>query len=198
MAEPDGQGGRGLLLIISGPSGVGKTTITHEVERRLGGEFSVSCTTRPRTDADEEGRDYFFVTPERFEEMARAGEFLETAEVFGNRYGTPRGPVERALEAGRLIILEIDVRGAVQVKRKLPGAFAVFVLPPSEAVLLERLRARKRESEETIQRRFAEAKREIAEAKSCGAYDAFVVNDELSRAVEETVGIVRRAVGERR
>lgn len=186
------QGGSGLLVIISGPSGVGKTTITHAVKEAMGGVFSVSCTTRARTSKDREGVDYHFVSAEGFQEMIDAGEFLEWAEVFGNRYGTPRGPVEEELRRGRTVILEIDVRGAEQVKRQAPGAFGVFILPPSEEALLERLRARKREDEDVIQRRFAEAKREMSDARSSGVYDAFVVNDDLDRAIEETIGLVRR------
>ncbi|MCX5659045.1 MAG: guanylate kinase [Planctomycetota bacterium] len=183
---------RGLLLIISGPSGVGKTTITHEVERRLGGVFSVSMTTRPRAAEDRHGLDYHFVTVKEFQAALDAGELLESAEVFGNFYGTPRRPVEDAIAAGRLMILEIDVQGAIHVKKKLPEAYAIFVLPPSEEVLIERLRRRKREDEATIQRRFGKAKREIALARKCGVYDAFLVNDELDAAIDEAVEIVQR------
>lgn len=183
---------RGLLLIISGPSGVGKTTITHEVERRLGGVFSVSMTTRPRATNDRHGLDYHFVSVEEFLAARDAGELLEWAEVFGNYYGTPRRPVEEAIAAGRLMILEIDVQGAIQVKKKLPEAFAIFVLPPNEEVLLERLRRRKREDEATIQRRFGKAKLEIAAAQENGPYDAFLVNDELDAAIDEAVEIVQK------
>lgn len=182
----------GMLLIISGPSGVGKTTITHGVERGFADAiFSVSVTTRPRTDADTEGVDYHFVDDGAFDAMRDAGDLLEWAEVFGRKYGTPRRPVEAALDAGRLMILEIDVRGAEQVKEKMPEAFGIFVLPPSLDVLLGRLRSRKRESEETIQRRFREAQREMAEARTCGAYDVFIVNDELERATREAIAVVR-------
>ncbi len=186
---------KGLLLIISGPSGVGKTTITHEVERRLGGRFSVSLTTRPQTPKDTEGEDYFFVTRDDFERARNGGELLEWAEVFENCYGTPRRPVEEALARGELMILEIDVLGAGEVKAKMPDAETIFVLPPSEATLLKRLRARRREDEATIQRRFARAKDEIALARSSGTYRHFVVNDDLERVVEEAVGIVRAARG---
>lgn len=183
----------GLLLIMSGPSGVGKTTITRAIRDRIeGAVFSVSATTRPKTDADREGVDYHFVTPEEFDRMIAAREFLEWAEVFGNKYGTPRDPIEAHLARGRLVILDIDVKGARQVKGAMPDAFGVFILPPSEESLLERLRARKRDPEDVMRRRFAEAKREIEEAKACGAYNAFVVNDDLDRAIEETLDIVRR------
>lgn len=189
----------GMLLIISGPSGVGKTTITRAVERAIpGSAFSVSCTTRPRTDADVDGVDYRFISEEAFAEMEAREEFLETAEVFGKRYGTPKAWVEEQLARGRLVILEIDVRGAEQVKRRMPRAFGVFILPPSEDALLARLRNRKREPEEVIQRRFAEAKREIAEARASGAYDAYIVNDDLRRAIGEAVDVVRQEQERRR
>ena len=155
-----------MLLIISGPSGVGKTTITRGVERSIpGAVFSVSATTRAKTDADVEGVDYHFVTPETFQQMVDQDEFLEFAGVFGNRYGTPRNWVIEQLSRGRLVILEIDVQGAIQVKSRIPDAFAIFILPPDEATLLERLRLRKREPEEVIQRRFAAARQEMALAR---------------------------------
>ena len=183
----------GMLLIISGPSGVGKTSITRGVERSIADSvFSVSATTRPKTDADVEGVDYHFVTDAEFERMRASGEFLESAEVFGRKYGTPRRWVEEQLARGRLVILEIDVQGARQVKGAIPEAFGVFVLPPGEEALLERLRARKREPEEAIQRRFAEARREIAEARGSGVYDRFIVNDDLASAIREAVEAVTR------
>lgn len=181
----------GLLLIISGPSGVGKTTITRAVERAIKGSvFSVSVTTRPKTVADVEGVDYRFISGDEFDRMIEQDELLEHADVFGKKYGTPRAWVEEHLDEGRLVILEIDVEGANQVKSKRPDAFAIFIEPPSEDVLLDRLRARNREDEDSIQRRFSEAKREIAEAKSGGFYDAFIVNNNLERAIEETLGLI--------
>jgi len=181
----------GMLLIISGPSGVGKTTITHQVKLALNALFSVSMTTRPKAPEDREGVDYFFVDAPRFERSRDAGELLEWAQVFGNYYGTPKKPVEDALADGRLMILEIDVEGAVQVKQRMPDAYALFVLPPSEEVLLDRLRKRKRDEEAVIQRRFSKAKDEIARAKSCGVYDVFIVNDLLDDAVAKAVSLVR-------
>lgn len=191
-APNGGLAGPGVLLVISGPSGVGKTTITRAVEQAFPeAVFSVSATTRPRTSADREGIDYHFVSDEEFERMKAAGEFLETAEVFGRKYGTPRRWVEQRLAEGRLVILEIDVQGARAVKSQVPEAFGIFVLPPSEEVLLERLRARGRDPEEVIARRFSEAKREIAAAKSGRIYDRFIVNEDLQRAVDEAVLLVR-------
>ncbi len=179
---------RGLLLIISGPSGVGKTTITHEVERRVKGVFSVSMTTRAKTHADVEGRDYFFVDYAEFKAIAEAGELLEWAEVYpGKCYGTPRGPVEAQLKAGRVVILEIDVQGAIQVKQAMPDALAVFVLPPSKEELLRRLQARAREDQTLIKERFDKAQKEIAEAKASDVYDHFIVNDDLAVAIQQAV-----------
>lgn len=187
----------GMLLIISGPSGVGKTTITHRVESELGGDFSVSMTTRPQSLGDKPGVDYHFVSVDEFKRARDAGELLESAEVFGNFYGTPRKAVEDALRAGRLMILEIDVQGAILVKEKMPDAFSIFVLPPSENVLIERLRKRQREDEAVIQRRFKKAKEEIARARSCGVYDRFIVNDQLDIAVSEAVAEIREELKRR-
>lgn len=183
----------GLLLVISGPSGVGKTTITHQVERRLGGVFSVSVTTRPKTSADKEGRDYYFISDEDFNRRRDAGELLEWAEVFGKyKYGTPRAAVEAALGQGKLVILEIDVQGGLQVKKKMPDAFMMFILPPSDEELLQRLRRRGRDSEDAIQRRFAEAQKEIATAKQSGAYDVFLENDVLDSVVDRACELVQQ------
>lgn len=184
----------GLLLILSGPSGVGKTTITRGVERAIGDSvFSVSYTTRAKTEADTEGVDYHFITDERFIELQAEGAFLESADVFGKKYGTRKRWVDEQLARGRLVILEIDVLGAQQVKDKMPEAFGVFILPPSEDELLNRLRNRKRESEEQIQKRFAEAKREIAFAKESDVYDSFVVNEDVDTAITEAIEKVAAA-----
>jgi len=188
----------GLLLVISGPSGVGKTTITRAVEAHFDDAlFSVSATTREKTPADNDGVDYHFLTPSQFDAMVAERAFIETAEFAGARYGTPRKPVEEALDQGRLVILEIDVQGAIEVKRQVPDMFGVFILPPSEDTLLQRLRDRKREPEDAIQRRFAAAKREIDTAKSCGAYDAFVTNDDLETAILEAIRTVEVERGRR-
>jgi guanylate kinase len=189
----------GMLLIISGPSGVGKTTITRAVERSFGGSvFSVSATTRARRASDVEGVDYHFVTDAEFDRMIKADEFLEWVNLFGKKYGTPRAWVQEQLARGRLVILEIDVVGAIKVKKQIPDAFGVFVLPPSEECLLERLRSRKREGEEEIQRRFAEAKREIEQAKTCGVYDRFIVNDTLELAIQQAIEAVSGEMQRRR
>lgn len=189
----------GLLLIISGPSGAGKTTITRGVERRIADSvFSVSYTTRVKTPADTEGVDYHFTTDEQFNAMKARGEFLETAGVYGKQYGTPKAPVLEQLRRGRLMILEIDVQGAIAVKRQVPDAFAIFVLPPSEEVLLQRLRDRKREDEAQIQKRFAAAKAEIDAARNSGVYDVFIVNDKIDTATQRAIDLVSAERARRR
>ena len=182
----------GLLLIISGPSGAGKTTITRGVERSIPGSvFSVSATTRARTPIEVEGVDYHFVDDATFEAMMARDEFLETAGVYGKKYGTPKAPVAEQLRRGRLVILEIDVQGAVEVKRQIPAAYSIFVLPPDEATLLARLRARKREDESLIQKRFAQAKAEMKLARGCGVYDIFLVNEKVEDSIAEAVRLVQ-------
>jgi len=181
----------GMLLIISGPSGVGKTTVTRGVERSIpDAVFSVSWTTRDRTGVDVEGVDYHFVSDADFEKQKAAGGFLETAGVYGRKYGTPREWVFTQLERGRLVILEIDVQGAIAVKKQVKDAYAIFIEPPSEAELLARLRARKREDEAGIQKRFGKAKEEIALAKSCGIYNVFIVNKNIDETIEKAISLV--------
>ncbi len=188
----------GLMLIISGPSGVGKTTITHRVRVRLNAVFSVSMTTRPITREDTDGVDYHFVDEAEFKRSRDAGKLLEWAKVFGNYYGTPRRPVEENLTDGRLMILEIDVEGAIQIKKNMSDCFALFIEPPSEEVLLQRLRRRQREDEQTIRGRFARAKHEIDRAHECDVYDDFIVNDVLDVAVDQAVQAVADELERRR
>lgn len=185
----------GLLVVISGPSGVGKTTIKDEVVERLDAFFSVSATTRPQTAADEPGSDYNFFDVEAFEQMIADDQLLEYADVFGNYYGTPRGPVDDALAAGRIAVLEIDVQGAIKIREARPDSFLVFILPPDEESLLNRLRKRSRESEADIQKRFQKAKWEIELAQTSNAYDAFVTNDSLERAIQEVIDVIEARRG---
>lgn len=183
---------KGLLLVISGPSGSGKTTIARAVEDRLDASFSVSATTRPRFDGEQSGRDYEFLTEQAFEDLVKSGAFLEHAQVYGrHRYGTLREPVEKQLADGRVVILDIDVQGALQVRASMPDAMLIFVLPPDDAVLERRLRGRGRDDEQSIQRRLAEAKREIEVGVNSGVYDAQIVNDDLDRAIEEACTLAR-------
>jgi guanylate kinase len=185
-----GRSGTGRLVVITGPSGVGKTTIVREVLRRTGAGFSVSATTRtPRTD-EVDWRDYHFVDRATFEGMRDHGELLEWAEVFGEYYGTPAGPVLEAIEAGKKIILEIDVQGGIQVHEKLPDAQFILIAPPSEEELRRRLAGRGSETEETLQRRLEKANAEVAAARASGVYTHYVINDELPAAIREVVALI--------
>lgn len=191
---PPAPGGSGLLLVISGPSGVGKTTITRALQTAFPGSvFSVSATTRPPTPQDRPGVDYDFVSDQRFDQMIAQGELLEWANVFGKKYGTPRQWTLDRLAEGKLVILEIDVQGAQSVKKQIPTAFCMFVLPPSDDALLQRLRARGRDPEDTIQRRFNEAQREMSTARTCGVYDVFLVNSDLDATILQAIYAVRAA-----
>ena len=184
---------RGLLVVISGPSGVGKTTIVHRVKDAFDAVFSVSATTRPKSTSEVDGVDYFFISPEEFSSKVQNNEFLEHAEVFGcHHYGTLRDPVTKTLASGNIMLLDIDVQGGIQVQNSMPESVRVFILPPSEQELLQRLKIRGRDDEDSIQRRFLEAKREIKLAQESGAYDWFVVNDELELAIAETIAIIQR------
>ncbi len=180
---------KGLILVITAPSGAGKTTLCRLLIERLGFEFSVSHTTRPPRPGEVHGRDYYFVSREEFERMIERGEFLEWAEVHGNLYGTSVKELEKAFSEGRDLLLDIDVQGASKVKAKLGReATFVFVLPPSFEELERRLRARGTEDEGTLRRRLSRAKEEVLFAPW---FDYVVVNDVLERAFEDLVSIVR-------
>lgn len=186
----------GFLLIISGPSGVGKSTLTNALLESLDADLSVSMTTRPMSKSDVDGEHYHFVDVPTFEQQIEANGFLEHAVYAGNFYGTPRQYVQEKLDRGRVVILEIDVEGARQIKSAMPGSFAIFIKPPSEDALIQRLRGRQREDEATIQKRFSLAKKEIAFAESTDLYDAFVVNDDFDRAVKQIQKLVQRRLDE--
>jgi len=183
---------KGKLVVISGPSGVGKSSIVREVLARTGAVFSVSATTRRPRPGETDGREYHFVDRPTFEAMIARGELLEWAEVFGDYYGTPAGPVREAIDAGRTVILEIDIQGGLQVHEKHPQAVFVLILPPSEAELRRRLAGRGTEANGSLQQRLAKAAEEIRTARDSGVYTHLVVNDDLERAIQEVVEIVTR------
>ncbi len=171
---------RGKLVVISGPSGVGKSTvIARAIEGADNVRFSVSATTRPPRPGEEDGREYFFVSRDEFERMIRDGDLLEHAEFAGNCYGTPRAQVLDAVGAGDVLILDIEVQGAAQVKAAYPEAVTVFVLPPSLEELERRLTSRGTETPEKIALRLETARREIPLAAT---YDHQIINDDLANA----------------
>jgi guanylate kinase len=181
-----------LVMIVSGPSGSGKSTLVEKILELPGTMLSVSCTTRPPRKTESDGKWYNFVTESQFQQMVETGQFLEYAQVFGkNWYGTPKKWLDAATQQGLDLVLEIDVQGALQVRRKLPGSVAVFVLPPSRQDLEKRIRARGQDSEDEIERRLDRAREEML---SYSSYDFAVINDNLERAGREIQAI---AVGSR-
>jgi guanylate kinase len=179
---------RGLLFIVSAPSGTGKTTVVRRlVEQTSNLKMSRSYTSRAPRAGETDGVDYNFVTRQRFESMVAAGEFLEWADVFGDLYGTRAADTNRDLAAGLDVVLVIDVQGARKVRACTSEAILVFVMPPSSQVLEQRLRGRSKDSEPAIQRRLAVAREEVV---SFSEYDYLVINDELAGAVDRLRGIV--------
>ena len=176
------------MLVISSPSGGGKSTIArHLLQARDDLGYSVSATTRPPREGEENGVAYHFLTPDEFARREAGGDFVETATYGGYRYGTLRGEIRRVLESGRHAVLDIEVAGARQVRQSFPDAVQVFVLPPSGAVLVDRLRGRRTETEGALAKRLAHAEDELAQA---GEYDYVVVNDDLVTAVDRVAAIL--------
>jgi guanylate kinase len=179
------------VVVVSAPSGAGKTTVLARALRELGGiRFSVSHTTRTPRGAERDGVEYHFVDRAEFERLRKAGGLLEWAEVHGNLYGTGVAEIEKASAAGVDILLDVDVQGAEQVRSRIPEAVTVFILPPSYEVLEQRLRSRGQDDEASIQRRLAAAGQEIDRFER---YDYAIVNDYLDGCVEELKSIVRAA-----
>lgn len=180
---------KGLLLVISGPSGVGKGTVCSEYVKKHGDEcaLSVSATTRAPRSGEADGVNYFFLTEEKFTQMVADGEFLEHAVFCSNMYGTPKKNVMEMLESGRDVILEIEVQGAMQVRSHYPEGVFVFVVPPSTDALEERLRGRKTEADSVIRERLARAKQEFNFIEK---YNYVLINDTIAGAVEKLEDIV--------
>jgi guanylate kinase len=176
-----------LVLIVSGPSGSGKSTLVQRILQVPGTMLSVSCTTRQPRKTESDGKWYNFISEADFQQMVERGEFLEYAQVFGkNWYGTPRKWLDEAREQRKDLVLEIDVQGALQVKKKLPDAVAIFVLAPSRADVEKRIRERGQDSEDEIRRRLERARQEMLTYQS---YDFAVINDDLERAGAEVQAI---------
>jgi guanylate kinase len=192
-----GEKRRGRLVVISGPSGTGKTSICDGLLQRIpNSRWSVSVTTRPKRGHEVDGQHYCFVTRERFERMLATDELLEHAEYLGHQYGTPRAPVEQAVERGDIVILEIDVQGGAQIAQRVPDSIRVFVLPPTRETLQARLEGRQTESDALQCKRLAEANGEIGFAKSSGHYPYFITNDILTDSVERVLEIIRQETGQ--
>lgn len=182
----------GRLVVISGPSGTGKSSVVKRLVDTCNAMLSVSATTRPQSPLETNGEDYYFVSHGEFERMIADGELLEWAEYLGNYYGTPRKSVEPHLVAGRDVLLEIEVEGGKQVAKNFPSAIMIYLLPPSDEALRRRLEARSRDEPEVIEKRLANARNEIRQARESGVYRHWVVNDNLDRAVDEIAGMIKR------
>lgn len=179
---------RPRLIVVAGPSGVGKTSVLGELRRRYPDfYFSISVTTRPPRPGEVDGSHYHFVDNDEFDHLIAEHQLLEHAEYAGNRYGTPRGPVQQALDQGKPAILEIEVQGARQVRAAWPGAFMVMIQPPSWEVLVARLTGRGTENPEIVERRLAAAKDELSASEE---FDAVVVNADVRVAAEELLTLV--------
>lgn len=181
---------KGLLVVISGPSGVGKGTVREALFKREGHDlvYSVSMTTRKPRVGEENGREYYFVTEEEFKQRISEGKFLEYTQFVGNYYGTPLDKLNNHLDEGKEVVLEIEVDGASQVREKMPDGVFIFVAPPTMEDLKKRLKRRGTESEEVINERFEKARREIGLAE---LYDYIVVNDTVDNAADKIMAIIR-------
>ena len=179
---------KGKLIVISGPSGAGKSTVVFKaIEGREDVCFSTSVTTRKPRPGEVDGREYFFVDPDRFKEMVENDELLEHAEYVANSYGTPRAYVEEKLEAGLNVLLDIEVQGARQVHEKMPDAVKVFIIPPSLEELEKRLKGRGTDTERAIEARLIRARQEYREADF---YDYLIINDDADKAAKELSAII--------
>jgi guanylate kinase len=188
MAAADTSRNRGQLFVIAAPSGAGKTSLVKALlERHPELRVSISHTTRAKRPTEEHGREYYFVSVPEFRERVGREEFLEHAQVFDNHYGTGRQPVEEQIAQGRNVILEIDWQGAQQVRRAMPAAASIFILPPSRSALEERLRNRRTDSDEVIARRLRDA---VGDMSHWNEFDYVVVNDDFERAVTDLGRIV--------
>ncbi len=180
----------GRLIVISAPSGSGKTSIAKEILRKYPDMlFSISATTRSRRSGEKEGKDYFFMTKEEFAERVKKGDLVEWEEIYGDHYGTLRSEVEKALRSGRVMMFDVDVKGALSIKKNFPEAVLIFIKPPSVDALKERLVKRKTEDERALRRRLERASMELEQGKH---FDYQVVNEDLRKAIEAVDGIIRK------
>lgn len=185
-------GKKGRIFVISAPSGCGKTTIGKRVIRKTKGLFpSISATTRPRRRGEKNKKDYHYLTREQFEREVKKGNFLEWENNFGHLYGTPKKFVLKSLKEGKNLLLSIDVKGAVRIKKQFPGSILIFIKPPSIKELSKRLRLRKTEKPGEITRRIRIAKKELSFSPK---YDYSVVNDRLDKALRKVISLVKKEI----
>jgi guanylate kinase len=183
---------RGRLIVISAPSGAGKTSIAQAIlAQNKGMRFSISATTRPRRATETEGKDYYFLTKYEFQGRVAAGEFAEWEEIYGEYYGTLRSEIDRAIAAGESLVLDVDVKGGLSIKKLYPDALLIFVRPPGVEELFERLRNRHTENSTTLTRRMERVPMELAMGAK---FDRQVINDVLERAIEEVQEIVQQYI----
>lgn len=181
----------GNIIVLAGPSGVGKSTIAKLLREKTNLRFVVSSTTRPQRPGDGQGKVYDHISMDAFLKRLEADQFLEYAEVYGHYYGTPKQPVLDAIKNGDDVLLEIDVQGAFQVRFQHPGALMIYIMPPDDESLLRRLRARGSDSEEDIERRYRLAKRDIWMARGSRAFDLIIFNDNVERATDEIIRAIQ-------
>jgi guanylate kinase len=193
--NPSPDTAHGLLLVLCGPAGVGKSTISNRLSQLIQINYLVSATTRTKRPADESGKKYDHITLDEFFHRLDADQFLEYAQVHGDYYGTPMHPAMDLIAASKDVLMEIDVQGALQVRYQYPDALLIFILPPDEPTLKQRMADRGRDTPEEMSKRFRAAKREIHMAKGSRAFDFYVINDNVDRAVEEIFKIIRHKRG---
>ena len=183
---------RGILFVVSAPSGAGKTTLVKSaLDADPALSLSVSCTTRTPRAGEQDGRDYFFVDQTEFARRRDGGDFVEWAQVFDHFYATPRGPLDAAIAAGRDVLLDVDIQGARAITKTYPAdAVGIFVVPPSFAVLEQRLRARGTDSDAQIKRRLDRVREEIAAGRDTNVYDYLIVNEDRERAVRDLMAVI--------
>jgi guanylate kinase len=185
---------KGKIFVISGPSGVGKSSICSRLGNMLDNVYlSVSLTTRPKANSETDGKDYRFVTKEQFQQYIEKAGLLEYAEVFGNFYGTPKDKIEQALQAGKIIILNIDVQGATQVRQLYPDSVLIFILPPNKRELTRRISGRGRDTMQAAESRLGKADMEIENGRKL--YQYLVVNDDLEKTANQVFQIIQRNTG---
>jgi guanylate kinase len=189
MPSGNGVQGNGKLIVISAPSGSGKTTIARAITRlHQTLRFSVSATTRKMRDGEKDGEDYYFLTKEEFTRRVKAGEFVEWEELFGNYYGTLKSELDRAIRENRHLLFDVDVKGGLSIKREYPGTLMIFIRTPSVEVLRQRLLNRKTETEELLAKRLERVPMELEMGKM---YEHQVINDNLETAIKEVDTIIR-------